>query len=415
MSEATDVAIVGAGPYGLSIAAHLRSAGVRFRIFGSPMRTWFERMPNGMLLKADGFASNLGDPDAAFTLKRYCLSAGVPYDDLRLPVRLETFRAYGLAFQRRLVPDLEDVQVDKVERRTPGFHLALSDGRHATAHNVVLAVGISHFHALPPALMHLPADLVTHGSAHAEVERFRGREVTVIGGGASAIDLAVLLKDAGARVVLVARRPSLRFNDPPIAQRSLWTKLRRPSSTIGPGWKPLAYTKAPGLFYRLPWAVRRRIFATFAPSAGWPMKERFVGRVPVLLGRHIEKAEIRNDRVWLLLSGQGPGTEHVADHVIAATGYRVDMRRVSFLDEEILSGIHVADHAPVLSPHFETSIPGLYVVGFASKYCFGPVMQFACGARWTAARISRRLAKAQGHRRWVAAPERAAVRGDARA
>ena len=61
------LAIVGAGPYGLSIAAHLRERGVNFRIFGTPMRTWREQMPRGMLLKSDGFASNLSDPQPVLT------------------------------------------------------------------------------------------------------------------------------------------------------------------------------------------------------------------------------------------------------------------------------------------------------------------------------------------------------------
>src|SRR5882672_7489182 len=71
MNVGPDVAIVGAGPYGLSIAAHLRSTDVTFRIFRRPMQTWREHMPNGMLLKADGFASNLADPASSFTLKSF--------------------------------------------------------------------------------------------------------------------------------------------------------------------------------------------------------------------------------------------------------------------------------------------------------------------------------------------------------
>jgi len=246
--DGPDVAIVGAGPYGLSIAAHLRVAGVTFRIFGRPMQMWRDHMPDGMLLKADGFASNLADPASVFTLKYFCELSRIPYDEARIPIRLETFRAYGLAFQQRMIPEVEDTQVVGIVRDTAGFRLSLSNGRYATAPNVVLAVGLSHFQVLPPALAHLPAELVTHSSAHKDVERFRGRDVTVIGAGASAIDLAVLLKDAGANVALVARRSALRFNDPPRTRRSLWMKLRHPSSTIGPGWRSLFYANAPALF-----------------------------------------------------------------------------------------------------------------------------------------------------------------------
>ena len=395
MTDRPNVVIVGAGPYGLSIGAHLRAAGVRFRIFGRPMQTWREHMPNGMLLKADGFASNLADPESVFTLKYFCESTGRSYDDTRIPIPVETFRDYGLAFQQRRVPEVEDTEVVGIEREAAGFRLDLSDGGHATAQHVVLAVGITHFDVLPMVLRHLPAELVTHSSAHAGIERFRGRDVTVIGAGASAIDLAVLLKDAGANVVLVARRTVLRFHDPPAAHRSLWTRLRCPRSTIGSGWRSLFYAKAPGLFYRLPAAVRWRIVRTsLAPAAGWPMKQRFAVTVPALLGHEVEMAEVRENRVCLVLASAGGRTEHLADHVIAATGYEVDLRRLAFLSGEVRSGIRTMGHAPVLSPYFETSIPGLYIVGFASKYCFGPVMQFACGAEWTARRISCRLAAA---------------------
>ena len=158
------------------------------------MQTWREHMPNGMLLKADGFASSLADPASMFTLKHFCESAGIPYDDTKIPIRLETFREYGPAFQRRMVPRVEDTQVERRERGATGFRLHLSDGRHATTPRVILAVGISHFHVVPATLSHLPAELVTHSSAHADVERFCGRDVTVVGAGASAIDLAVLLR-----------------------------------------------------------------------------------------------------------------------------------------------------------------------------------------------------------------------------
>ena len=143
----------------------------------------------------------------------------------------------------------------------------------------------------------------------------------------------------------------------------------------------------------MPAATRWRIVkTTLTPAASWPMKERFAARVPVLLGYDVETAEVHENRVHLLLRGRNGSTPHIADHVIAATGYEVDLRRLTFLDGEILSAVNVINNTPALSPYFETSVPGLYLVGFASKYCFGPVMQFACGAHWMATRLSRRLA-----------------------
>jgi hypothetical protein len=98
MMRSVDVAIVGAGPYGLSLAAHLHSRGVDARVFGEPMRAWKNNMPAGMLLKSYPWASNLSDAESTFTAKRFYTEQGLPYDvgdrGLTLIVRL----LYGCAF-----------------------------------------------------------------------------------------------------------------------------------------------------------------------------------------------------------------------------------------------------------------------------------------------------------------------------
>ena len=101
------VTIIGAGPYGLSIAAHLRALGVPFRILGKAMESWSVRMPRGMLLKSEGFASSLRDPDG-YTLKSFCEGRSLPYGDIGFPIPVEMMVDYGRAFQERLVPNLEE-------------------------------------------------------------------------------------------------------------------------------------------------------------------------------------------------------------------------------------------------------------------------------------------------------------------
>src|SRR5215470_4561146 len=145
MTASTEVAIIGAGPYGLSLAAHLRAARIPHRIFGSPMDSWRNHMPEGMLLKSDGFASSLSDPQSSFTLAHFCAQQGIEYHPTDVPVRLESFIAYGLAFQKRFAPELETKLVTQLDRVSRGFRLQLEDQEELEARFVAVAVGISYF------------------------------------------------------------------------------------------------------------------------------------------------------------------------------------------------------------------------------------------------------------------------------
>lgn len=395
--DTLDVAIVGAGPYGLSIAAHLRACGASFRIFGRPMDSWLARMPKGMLLKSDGFASNLSDPEGRFTLKQFCAEQRIEYDDLRIPVRLETFTAYGLAFQERLVPGVEDKAVVAIDQSPGGFLLQLDDGARVAARQVVLAVGITHFAHLPAKLAHLPGETMSHSSRHHDLEPFRGRTVCVVGGGASASDLAGLLHETGAEVQLVARQPALKFHgEPPVdGRRSRWQRIRHPQSGIGPGLRSRFYTDAPTAFHYLPQELRLEIVRThLSPAGGWFARDKVIGRVPVLLGHSPERAEIQDGRVRLHFRAvDGGERDIVADHIIAATGYRVDLGRLSFLSSEIRMRLKAVESTPILSSSFESSIPGLYFVGTAAANSFGPMMRFASGARFAARRVAKSLTR----------------------
>jgi len=396
MSYSSKVVIVGAGPYGLSVAAHLRAHGVNFQIFGKPMYTWREQMPKGMLLKSDGFASDLSTPKSEFTLARYCSQEGIEYDDTRVPVKLETFVSYGMAFQKRLIPELDTRLVSHIEEADCGFRLELEDGEVVYASHVVLAVGISHFSYMPEVFRNLGRPFVTHSSEHSDPTRLAGRTVGVVGAGASALDLAGLLKDAGADVSVLARRSAVKFHDPPGPKPpSLWKRLRAPRTGVGPGWKSKLVTDFPGLFHFLPEKTRLRIVKRYlGPSAGWTVKERIVGRVPVNTGLTPRRAEVRAGRVHIeFIDANGKAVEHAFEHLITATGYRVDVSRLRFLDPCLAARIRKVENAPVLSRDFESSVPGLYFVGVASAFSFGPVMRFAFGSRYTAIRITRHLAK----------------------
>ncbi len=396
-STMTEIAIIGAGPYGLSIAAHFRGSGIPFRIFGRPMDSWLSHMPKGMSLKSDGFASNISDPNGTLTLRRFCAERGIEYSDTTIPIRLDTFSAYGLTFKERMVPELEEKMVVSVERSADGFRLRLDDGEVFTARRVVMAVGITHFEYMPPALANLPVEYVSHSFRHSDPGKFRGRDVVVIGGGSSAVDLVAELHDSGAQAQLVVRQPVLKFHSAPDFDktRSSWQKIRHPKSGLGDGLRSTLFCTFPTLFRYLPKNLRLKIVRRhLGPSAPWFTKDRVDGKVPVQLGCTPERAEIRDGKVHLFVrTGDGGQREIVTEHVITATGYKVDLSRLTFLSDDIRSKIKDLDRTPVLKSNYESSIPGLYFVGIAAANSFGPLMRFAFGADFAARHLTQCIRK----------------------
>lgn len=385
-----DVAIIGAGPYGLSVAAHLRAAGVDHRIFGRPMETWRHHMPEGMLLKSDGFASNLYDTAGEYPLSRFCGEHSIKYSDDQTPVRLETFIDYGRAFGERFSPNLEETTIHSLRRHAEGFAFCLENGTSVRARRIVAATGIGHFRYVPPPLSALTAELVSHSYNHRDLGRFAERRVAVVGGGASAVDMAALLKRQKCDVTLICRREKLVFANPPPSKRSLWQRIRHPRSGIGPGLKSRLCTDAPLLFHLMPDAFREEVVRRhLGPAAGWSMRQMFVDHIPALCGSEVVGASAVDQGVRLKLRRTNGETTWVhADHVIAATGYRVDIRRLDYMDRTVVAQLAHVNQSPVLSMRFESSVKGLFLIGPIAANSFGPMMRFAFGAGFAARRLA---------------------------
>ncbi|MBV9919586.1 MAG: NAD(P)/FAD-dependent oxidoreductase [Pseudonocardia sp.] len=418
----TQVAIIGAGPYGLSIAANLRARGVAFRIFGTPLGTWRQHMPEGMTLKSGGFASNLCDAQGKETLAAYCADRGLPFHRTDRPVELDVFIEYAMDFQRRLVPDLEETQVVSLDQTVNGFTLKLEDGEVLNVPVVVAAVGITHFKVVPDELAGLPTELMTHSSAHRDLSGFAGKDVTVVGAGASAVDVATLVAEAGATTRVITRSKSVRFSGPLAPEdrgvatawclRCLqaWSATRRvrssrvgrllsrflrPTTGIGPGWRSWACVNLPSLFRFLPGTARLTIVKRhLGPKSPHVMKARFDAKVSVTANVNITAATVENGKVRLALtSTTGERCEVVTDHVIAATGYYPDVERLQFISPALRRAIRTHAGMPVLSGTFESSVSGLYFVGPPAVNTFGPLMRFMVGSEYVAPVVSRSLAR----------------------
>jgi len=216
----------------------------------------------------------------------------------------------------------------------------------------------------------------------------------VIGGGASALDLAGLLQEAGANVQLVSRSRELKFHSQPTGKaRAWWKQVRHPQSGLGPGLRSRFYADAPNAFHYLPEQIRLDVVRrALGPSGGWFIRDKVIGKVPLHLGCAPLGAKVQNGRVHLGVRAEdGSEREIVTDHVISATGYKVNLERLQFLNSETRSKIKTLNSAPILSSNFESSVPGLYFAGVAAANSFGPVMRFAFGAGFAARTLTRAL------------------------
>ncbi len=407
MSDAVDVAIVGAGPYGLSLAAHLRGAGVSFRQFGLPMQLWRTAMPKGMFLKSQGLASNLSDPQGTHTLEAFCQATGRPYASYGLPVPLSTFVSYGQWFCAELLPDLEEVLVSDITAGHDGFQLSLASSEKLQARNVVVAAGVEHFAHLPEPFSALPSWACTHTSAHTDLTAFRGQDVLVVGAGQSALETAALLHEQGAAVQVVARESKVAWNGMPLApDRPLPQRLREPESGLGSGWSTWFYSNHPDLFRHLPKSTRvYRARTALGPAGACWLRSRVDGQFPVHTGHSVTWAKEQGSTVRLgVRCADGSTRELTADHLIAGTGYRTDLARLPFLGDQLRSQLRTLAGSSVVGSGYQSSVPGLYFVGPAVAPTMGPVMRFVFGSAHAAKTVTRQLARTAGGRSAAAVP-----------
>jgi hypothetical protein len=417
-----EVAIVGAGPYGLSLAAHLAARGVEHRVFGQPMGSWDRNMPDGMFLKSAGFASSIDAPDGRCTLASFARAGGLRYDDLALPVPIEMFRSYGHWFREHLVPEVEPDEVAFVGVDGDGFSLQLRSGARLTSSRVVIASGITGFSYVPAELRSLPSARVTHTSDYTRFGELRGRRVAVVGAGQSALETAALLHEAGAHPHILARAAAVSWNPVPGGdgaesvepdRRTRWLSPLGESRELWTYWNSIRA-------FRLAPEQRRVHFVgrTLGPSGAWWLRRRVEGVVPTSVGVRVADARVDGDEILIDLVAADERRQLRVDHVIVGTGYHVDVDRLSFLPPELRTRIRrmaAAPGAPVLSGHFESSISGLYFVGLAAANVFGPGLRFVCGTSFVSPRLARHLARAQlpARRRIIATPREGRRSGEA--
>lgn len=383
--------IIGAGPYGLSAAAFLREAGVETRVFGDPMSFWRKQMPADMFLRSNWGASHIADPKKELTLDAFCREQG---NHCPRPIPLNRFVEYGLWYQRQVVPDLESESIHRVHRAGNLFELTSSSGETFSTRKVIVATGIHKFVQRPPEFDGMPSALVSHSSDHRDLSQFSGKTIAVIGAGQSALESAALLRETGADVQVFARQLHLNWVGlhPRLHRLGLVSRLMYSDRDVGPaGLSRLV--AAPHMFRRFPRGLQGRMaYRAIRPAvAGWLAKR--IEDLPIAFGCQVMDASVRGSKAFLRF---GNGVERSFDHVLLATGFRVDVAQYDFFSETIKQQLRSADGFPVLKRGLESSVPGLHFLGKPAAWSFGPLVGFVSGTEFASRELLTSLRRDYG-------------------
>jgi len=378
-----DVAVIGAGPYGLSAAAHLKASGISVRVFGEPMTFWAQKMPDGMLLRSPRVASNISDPAHEFTIESYETAFGKPPS---APVPLETFVDYGKWFCKHFSEDLDRRNVASIRQENQRFGVVLENGTKILARRVIVAAGIGPFKRKPDVFKHLDSALASHCYEGRSIRDFAGKRVAVIGAGQSALESAALLHEAGADVEVIAKIPQLRWlgMHPWLHQMGPISALLYSYHDIGPaGISRLV--AMPNIMRHIPLRLRDKIRVRAVRPIGSKWLPDRLTNVKLTTGRMTAEARAMGDEVRMKLDD---GSERSVHHVLMGTGYTVDISKYEFMSSELLKGIQLFDGYPVLTSGFCSSIPGLHFIGATAARSFGPLLYFVTGTEFASRELT---------------------------
>jgi lysine/ornithine N-monooxygenase len=388
VADQLDVAVIGAGPFGLSVAAHL--AHRRVRAFGRPMETWRTRMPPDMRLRSDWDETNLSAPGDRGSIDAWAQAVGEPREE---PIPLQKFLRYADWFRETLVPENDPSDVAQLERGGGVFRVTTAAGGEADARDVVVAVGVTPFPHAPPPFDAFIGDGVSFAIDRQDYEAYRGRRVTVVGGGQGGLEAAALARRAGAEVEIIIRSQLRWFTDrePYRPRGRLQQRLYRLAyPVVGYGPPPLnRLALHPDAFAALPEPARRAVARRILRAGGSPwVRGEIEGKVRVTEGTAVQRLEQVADGLRLTLSD---GTLRETTAVVVSAGFRFGLDRLAFLTPAVRNAVVVREGWPVLDRHFRSSDPHLLFVGFAAERRFGPIARFVNGSRFSAYRVAEGL------------------------
>jgi hypothetical protein len=386
VSGTVDVAVVGAGPYGLSVAAS--AAPARSIVFGRPLLTW-ERMEPDMELRAAWEEMALVAGAGRGGLDAWLAETGRPR---REPMTPADFVAYGTWFRERFVPELVEDEVDMVEREGALLRVA-AGGSEWRARQLVVAVGITPFPYVAPQFAKLDDERIEAAALRNGFADLADARVAVVGGGQSAVEAAAHAARTGAAVTMLVRGTVTWFaeREPHTARGRVGERLYRLAyPVVGYGPPPInRLALRPDAFAALPFRVRRRLTSRLLrPGASPWLRPLVEGRVD--LREHVEVRRVEPARAGLRLH-LSEGAPLDVDRLIVGTGFRFALERLPFLAPGLRERIQVSRDWPVLDRSFRSTDPSVFFVGYAAEGRFGPVARFVLGVPFTVRRVAAAL------------------------
>ena len=375
----TQLLVVGAGPYGLSIAARAKDAGIDALVMGEPMEFWRMNMPERMLLRS-GLDWHL-DASGVLSLRAYLAERGLdPAHVTPLPVGL--FIEYAAWFRTAAGLSIWCEFVQDITPAGERFDVRLKDGERIIADAVVATTGVARFGSLPDWVdRSLPRDRYSHTCELVRFDWLRGARCLIVGGRQSAFEWAALLNEAGVAAVHITYR-----HDTPAFVESDWAFVDEYiDRTINvAGW-----------YRHLPAAEREAVSQRFWAEGRLKLEPWLTPRLSAPTIQRWPQTEVT--ACCVLPSGEiqvnlSNGERIIVDHVLLGTGYAADASKVSYL-RGVFENVEIADGSPVLDEYFQSSVPGLFFAGFLAIRDFGPFFGFVRGCPAAATLIVRALTR----------------------